>query len=214
MTKWDRWTLYLVTDRQFAKETDSLSFLLKTVKSAIKGGVTVVQYREKKLPTRKMLEEAEELKKLCKSQGVLFLVNDRIDIALAVDADGVHLGQDDMPAHITRKLLGKSKVIGITVHNEEELKNAENEEIDYVSFAPVFATSTKPDHQTPLGIEKLKELASMTNLPVVAIGGINKDNAHQVFQTGVNGICVVSAIMGAQDPEKATRELLKRYKSG
>ncbi len=213
MKKWNKWTLYLVTDKRFMKEPNNLSSFLQTVESAIKGGVTVVQYREKNLPTRKMVEEAAKLKELCKSYGVLFIINDRIDIALAIDADGVHLGQDDMPVNIARKLLGKNKIIGITVHNEKELKDAESEEIDYVSFAPVFATPTKPDHQTPLGIQKLEKLVSMASLPVVAIGGINRDNAYQVFQTGVDGICVVSAIMGANDPQKAARELLKRRKS-
>ncbi len=214
MSKLGKWILYLVTDASFRKERSRIDFLTKTVGSAIRGGVSVVQYREKHLPTKKMVEEAKVLRELCRSNRVLFLVNDRIDVALAVDADGVHLGQDDMPVPIARRLLSGKKVIGLTVHNEKELREAERLGVDYVSFAPVFATPTKPDHQEPMGVEKLKKLVSIAKVPAVAIGGINIDNVEQVFRTGVDGVCVVSAIMGAPNPEEATRRLLERCGNG
>ncbi len=197
------WTLYLVTDSQVIKNRS----LIEVVRSAIKGGVTVVQYREKNLPTRLMLEEAKALKDLCIDFGVPFIVNDRIDLALAVDAEGVHLGQDDMPPEIARKILGSSKIIGLTVHNEKELIEAQKSPIDYVSFAPVFATSTKPDHQKPLGVERLKELAEKAKIPAVAIGGINESNIEEVAKAKIEGACVVSAILGSDNPEASARRL-------
>ena len=208
-----RLTLYLVTDGRFITPGDKRGSLVDVVKMAIDGGVTAVQYREKEANTRVMVNEAEVLRRLCADQGVLFLVNDRIDVALAVDADGVHLGQDDMPAPIARKLLGPKRVIGVTVHNLDELKKAEDEGADYVSFAPVFATQTKPDHQRPLGVKGLSELVRHASVPCVAIGGINESNATDVFATGVDGICIVSAIMGADDPKEAARNLLKSVKT-
>ncbi|SFM78640.1 thiamine phosphate synthase [Thermodesulforhabdus norvegica] len=200
--------LYLVTDNRFVPEGKSLK---DVVESAIRGGVTAVQYREKEASTRKMIEEAGELRNLCRSCEVLFLVNDRVDVALAVEADGVHLGQDDMPLHLARKILGSGAIIGITVHNDLERRAAEQNGADYVSFAPVFATSTKPDHQTPLGISGLEQLVRAATVPSVAIGGINLDNVEEVYKTGVDGVCVVSAIMGATDPELAAQAFLERY---
>jgi len=202
------WSLYLVTDRTVVGNRS----LIVAVEEALKGGVTVVQYREKHASTRVMLEEALALSRLCRSYNVPFLVNDRIDIALAVDADGVHLGQDDMPPAIARRILGSEKIIGLTVHNEEELVEAESQKVDYLSFAPVFATSTKPDHKTPLGIEGVAQLASKVSLPCVAIGGIKEHHVEMLAQTGIDGICVVSAILGSENPEKSARRLRDLWK--
>lgn len=203
-----RLALYLVTDSRFISGGKNL---LDVVEAAIRGGVTAVQYREKKASTKRMIEEAAELRGLCNARGVLFFVNDRVDVALAVEADGVHLGQDDMPLHLARKILGSRAIIGVTVHNDRERAAAEEGGADYLSFAPVFATPTKPDHQTPLGISGLKHLVEAATAPSVAIGGINLENAEEVYRTGVDGVCVVSAIMGAEDPELAARAFIERY---
>lgn len=197
------WSLYLVTDPNLSQSR----LLPQTVEAAVKGGAGIVQYRDKQAGTRKMVETAAALCDICHRLGVFFLVNDRVDVALAVGADGVHVGQEDMPAVIARRLLGKDKMVGVTVHNAAEIAQAEREGADYLSLAPVFATSTKPDHQTPLGPHGIKMLAAEVHLPVVAIGGINQSNAAEVIRSGVQGVCVVSAVLSADDPFSAAQTL-------
>lgn len=197
------WSLYLVTDSELAGGRS----LEEIVRAALEGGVGVVQYREKSASTRAMVEQASILARLCREKGACFLVNDRLDVALAVDADGVHLGQDDMPPFTARKLLGPGKLVGVTVHNEEEIAAAESRGADHLSLAPVFATSTKKDHQAPLGTEGLRKLVEQCRLPTVAIAGINASNASRVMAAGVGGICVASAVVGAEDPRRAAQEL-------
>lgn len=201
-------SLYLVTDREILGGRS----LLEAVEGALRGGVTVLQYREKSASTRIMVEQAGALRDLCWSYGVPLLINDRLDVALAVDADGVHLGQDDMPVSIARRLLGSDKIIGLTVHNEEELAEAGTLPVDYVSFAPVFATTTKPDHRDPLGIGGVAYLASRTELPCVAIGGIKEHHLEELLKTGIDGVCVVSAILGSENPEEAARRFISLWK--
>ncbi len=203
------WSLYLVTDPRLSER----SSLPLTVEAAIKGGAGIVQYRDKEAGTRKMVETAKELCDVCHQLGACFLVNDRVDVALAVGADGVHVGQDDMPVDIARKLLGKDKLIGVTVHNAEEIMKAEKEEADYLSLAPVYATPTKLDHQTPLGPEGVRTLSAQAHIPVVAIGGIDHSNVAEVVRSGVQGICVVSAILSAEDQLSAARELYNLVKA-
>ena len=203
------WSLYLVTDPRLSERRS----LLNMVEAAVKGGAGIVQYRDKESGTRKMVETAKSLCHVCHRLGACFLVNDRVDVALAVGADGVHVGQDDMPIDIARMLLGSGKLIGITVHNAEEIRQAEKEGADYLSLAPVYATSTKSDHQTPLGPEGVKRLAAMSHIPVLAIGGINHSNAAEVVRSGVQGICVVSAILSAEDPLSTARELYNLVKA-
>lgn len=197
------WSVYLVTDNGLRGERP----LEEVVRASIRGGAGVVQYRDKHSSTRMLVTTAALLRDICRQAGACFLLNDRIDVALAVDADGVHLGQDDMPLRSARKLLGPERCIGITVHNLEELKQAEADGADYLSAAPVFATTTKPDHQQPLGFEGVKQLALAARKPLVAIGGIDHTNAAGVIGSGANGVCVVSAVMAAVDPEQATRAL-------
>jgi thiamine-phosphate pyrophosphorylase len=207
------WSLYLVTDSRMADRRG----LVEIVAAAVRGGAGVVQYREKNASTRHMVETASKLVQACREKGVPFLVNDRIDVALAVDADGVHLGQDDMPVPLARRLLVPDRLLGVTVHDQGELRRAEEEGADHLSVAPAFATGTKPDHQTPLGVEGVRRLVGCARLPVVVIAGINASNAADVIETGVDGICVASAIMAASDPEGAARELLgivRRAKAG
>lgn len=203
------WSLYLITDRSILAGRN----LIETVRKALTGGVTILQYREKSAPTRVMIEEASVLRELCRSFDVPFIINDRLDVAIAVDADGVHLGQDDMPPHIARRILGANKIIGLTVHNEKELSDAHRLDINYVSFAPVFPTSTKPDHQSPLGIEGVRRLASLSRLPSVAIGGIKEHHLEALAKTGINGICVVSAILGSENPQEAAKRFISLWKS-
>lgn len=203
------WSLYLVTDSLFLGDRP----LAEVVREAVAGGATVVQYREKRASTRRMVVEAQELVAICRPRNVPFLINDRLDVALAVGADGVHLGQDDMPLPLARKILGPEKILGITVHNESELEAAEAQGADYLSLAPVFATSTKPDHQPPMGLQGLRKLAAKAHLPTVAIGGITRENAADVVRCGVDGICVVSAILAASDPRKAAGELVERVQT-
>jgi thiamine-phosphate pyrophosphorylase len=197
------WTLYLVTDSRLIGER-SLAWV---VEAAIRGGAKIIQYREKNSDTRRMIESAGLLCRMCRRLGAVFLVNDRLDVALAVDADGVHLGQNDMSVALARTLLGPDKLLGVSVQDAAAMDEAENQGADYLSFSPVFATPTKPDHEEPLGLEKVRELAGRSRLPTVAIGGINRTNVAEVIRAGVRGVCVVSAVIGAFDPEQAAREL-------
>ncbi len=197
------WTLYLVTDSRLVGHRP----LSEVVAAAIRGGAGVVQYREKSLNTRLMVESAAILQRVCRQLGAVFFVNDRLDVALAVDADGVHLGQNDMPVRLARRLLGREKLLGVSIQDTRTMDDAVNEGADYLSLSPVFATPTKPDHEEPLGLERVRALAGRSPLPVVAIGGINRTNVAAVMRAGVHGVCVISAVLGAPDPEQAAREL-------
>jgi thiamine-phosphate pyrophosphorylase len=197
------YSLYLVTDTELARGRS----LRQIVAAAIYGGVTMVQYREKNASTRRMIEEALELCQLCCSYNVPFIVNDRLDVALAVGADGVHVGQDDMPAAVARKLIGPGKILGVSVENVAQAQAALADGADYVGASPIFATPTKTDAPPPMGIEGLQELARGCTLPIVAIGGLNAANAAAVLRAGAAGLAVVSAIVSAEDVERAAREL-------
>ncbi len=196
-------SLYVVTDAGLARGRSHLEI----VRAAIAGSVTVVQYREKEATTRRMVEEAWELRALCREAGVPFIVNDRLDVALAVDADGVHVGQDDMPAFLARKLIGPERILGVSVSTVKEALQAEQDGADYISASPVFSTPTKPDAPQPTGLEGLRAIVATVRQPVVAIGGINASNAAQVIRAGAGGVAVVSAIVAAEDVESAAREL-------
>lgn len=199
------WTLYVATDSQLVAE-DALA---EVVEAALRGGAGVIQYREKQADTRRMVRVARDLGRVCRRRGAVFLVNDRLDVALAVEADGVHLGQQDMPVALARQLLGPDKLIGVSVQNARAMAEAEKEGADYLSLSPVFATSTKPDHEAPLSLEGVRTLAGASHLPVVAIGGINLTNVAEVIRAGVQGVCVISAVLTAPDPERAAREIYR-----
>ena len=203
------WSLYVITDSGMAGGDE----LFRIVREALRGGAGVVQYREKRASTGAMVREATVLKQICDEAGAVFIVNDRVDVALAVGAHGVHVGQDDMPVAVARRLMGTNRLVGVTVHNEAELRRAEADGADHISIAPCFATSTKPDHQSPLGPGGVAALAAKTRLPVVTIGGINASNAKDVAAAGVDGICVVSAVMMAPDPHEAARELVEMVRA-
>ncbi|HEY8425866.1 MAG TPA: thiamine phosphate synthase [Limnochordales bacterium] len=196
-------SVYVVTDRELARGRS----LESVVAAAIAGGATAIQLREKKATTREFVELAQALRGMTQEAGVSLIVNDRIDVALAVDADGVHVGQDDMPARLARQLIGPERILGVTAGTEEEARRAQRDGADYLGCTAVFPTSTKPDHREPLGLDGLERLARAVSIPVVAIGGIHAGNAADVLARGAAGIAVVSAVMAADDPEAATRQL-------
>lgn len=197
------YSLYLVTDRRFLKDRT----LKSAVEDSIKGGVTIVQVREKDVTTREFYKVALEVKEITDKYNVPLIINDRIDIAQAIDADGVHLGQDDMPIKLARKILGKNKIIGISVGNVDEAKEAEKDGADYVGIGAIFFTGSKKDIDTPIGTSGLKEVVESVNIPSVAIGGVNKENLSEVIKTGTNGAAVISAILGKENIEQAAKEL-------
>ncbi|KHD37731.1 thiamine-phosphate synthase [Clostridium acetobutylicum] len=185
--------LYLVTDRKVLKERD----LYKSIEEAIKGGVTLVQLREKEMSTLDFYESALKLKKITETYKIPLIINDRIDIALAINADGVHIGQSDMPLIKARELLGKDKIIGVSAHSIEEALEAERNGATYLGVGAIYNTSTKGDAQA-VGLEELKNIKNSVKIPVVGIGGINEENANKVIETGVDGISVISGILSAQ----------------
>lgn len=195
--------LYLVTDRDLAGERD----IADIVRQAVEGGVTMVQLREKKISTREFIALALRLKETLKPYGVPLVINDRVDVALASDADGVHIGQSDMPYGMARALLGPSKIIGLSVENFEQIEEANTLDVDYIGVSPVFATPTKTDTAEPFGLEGLKKAVEMSVHPTVAIGGMNEHTAADVMACGTDGIAVVSAIVCAPDPAEASRRL-------
>jgi len=183
---------YFITDKKLSRLGN-----ISDVKSAVKAGVKIVQYREKNADTKEMYAEAIKLRKICKN--IIFLINDRVDIALAAGADGVHLGQLDMPYQAARKLLGKKKIIGITVHSVKEALLAQKLGADYLGVSPVFQTSTKPDAKNPVGIGLIKRLRKRIKIPIVAIGGINLSNAKEVISAGADCICAISAVVSKKN---------------
>ena len=158
-----------------------------------------------------MYQEAFKLKQICKSRA-LFLINDRIDIALAIDADGAHIGTEDMPYSVVRKLLGNKKIIGLTVHNIEEAQEAERVGADYIGISPIFATTTKEDAGEPAGLDLIKRIKKSVNVPIVAIGGITLDNAPEVIKAGADAICAISAVVTKEDVRTEIERFQKYFK--
>ncbi|MBQ0078220.1 MAG: thiamine phosphate synthase [Bacteroidales bacterium] len=195
--------LYLVTDSGLAEGRS----LEEIVLEAVRGGVTMVQLREKHLDTRAFIEMAIRLKKALAPFGVPLIINDRVDVALACDADGVHIGQSDMPYETARALLGPGKIIGLSVENMAQVREANALDVDYIGVSPVFATSTKTDTARPFGIEGLRSAAEISRHPIVAIGGINAATAPAVLAAGADGLAVVSAIVCARSPRAAAQQL-------
>lgn len=197
--------LYAVTDRSWLGDKT----LAEQTEEALKGGVTFVQIREKELDREHFREEAEELKSLCARYQVPFVINDDVDLALEVDADGVHVGQSDMEAGDVRKKLGPDKIIGVSARTVSQALLAQQHGADYLGVGAVFATGTKLD-ATDVSYDTLKAICSAVSIPVVAIGGITKDNLMELKGSGIDGIAVVSAIFAADDIEDAARQLRTR----
>ncbi len=201
-------SLYLVTDRPLSKGRD----LHWIVEEAVKGGCTMVQLREKDCDTRVFVELAMRLKQTLKPYKIPLIINDRIDVALASDADGVHIGQSDMPYEIARKLLGNEKIIGLSVETLEEIDEANKLDVDYIGISPIYATTTKTDTLKPFGLNGLSQAMIRSKHPAVAIGGMNHKTAADVIKHGADGIAVVSDIVSAVSPKQSAEELLKIVK--
>ena len=197
------YSLYLVTDRALSLGRSNL----EVIQAAVEGGVTLVQLREKEATTREFYEEGLHIKDYLLSKNIPLIINDRIDIALALDADGVHLGKEDMPVDLARKTLGQQKIIGASVFTREEAKAAEILGADYLGLSPIFTTETKPELREQIGIEGIAPLKRAVNIPVVGIGSVNQANAYQVVKAGLDGIAVVSAICSQEDPRAAAQAL-------
>ncbi len=201
--------LYLVTDRQWLKDGETLA---RAVETALQNGVTCLQLREKTADFTEFLQLAKELKPVCKKYNVPFIINDNVNVALAVDADGVHIGQDDMGVKKRREILGPDKIIGTSAHNVQEALQAVEDGVDYIGCGAVFGSATKTDAGY-LGVEGLKEICNAVNIPVVAIGGINRNNVSQMADTGADGAAVVSRILARRDIAAATKNMLQKTKS-
>jgi thiamine-phosphate pyrophosphorylase len=197
------YALYLVTDRNLSRGRSTLEI----VQAAVRGGVTMIQLREKSCPTREFIDEANAIRNFLKSANIPLIINDRVDVALAVHADGVHLGQKDMPLATARRIVGSQMVIGISAESLDGAVEAEAGGADYIGVSPVHATPTKTDTAPALGLEGLRGIRRAVKIPLVGIGGLNAANAGEAIQNGADGIAVVSAIVSADDPEQAAREL-------
>jgi len=199
----DKVDLYFITDSKLTKKS-----VLDDVKSAVKAGVKIVQYREKEKSTKEMIEEAKRIKDICDKNNVIFLINDRVDICLAVNADGAHLGSDDMPYDAARKLL-PDKIIGLTAHNVEEAIEAEKIGADYIGVSPIFETKTKLDAGKPTGLQLIKEVKKRVKIPFAAIGGINLENLNSVLEAGAKSVVAISAIVTKDDVEGECKKFIK-----
>ena len=200
------YSVYLVTDHRNKTDEEFLNI----IEEAIKGGTTIVQLREKTASTKDFYQLALKVKEITSKYDVPLLINDRIDIAIAVDSEGVHIGQDDMPADIARKIIGEDKILGVSASTVEEAKKAEIDGADYIGSGAVFPTATKDDADS-VSKEELKEIVDSIDIPAVAIGGINLENAGTLKDTGIAGFSVVSAIMSADDPKEASQKLREIY---
>ncbi len=193
------YSLYLVTDRGLARGRSTLDI----VQAAVSGGVTCVQLREKHCSTLEFIEQALAIKAILKARQVPLIINDRLDVALAVAADGVHLGQNDMPLETAQKIAGPSMLIGISAESVQDAVDAEKGGADYLGVSPIYPTHTKTDTAPPLGLEGLREIRKRVRIPLVGIGGLNESNAAEVIRNGADGVAVVSAIVAADDPGTA-----------
>lgn len=197
--------LHVLTDT----ELQSRFTHVELVRMAIKGGADTIQFRQKRGATREMIEICREAKKLCGDAAVTFIVNDRVDVAIASEADGVHLGQNDFPIPLARKLLGKTRIIGGSAVTLDEVKKCLSEGADYIGFGPVYPTTSKDDAGPVTGIALLEEAAKAVSIPIIAIGGVTAENTPEVIRAGAQGIAVISAVCCQENPEQATRELLQ-----
>jgi thiamine-phosphate pyrophosphorylase len=179
---------------------------------AIRGGADTIQFRHKHGTTRELMAMARSVGDICRQSGVTFIVNDRVDIAFAVEADGAHVGQDDLPVPIARRILGSDKIVGVSAEAREHALRAEQEGADYIGFGPVFPTGSKPDAAAPSGLKTLQKVCQSVHLPVIAIGGITADNVEAAIAAGAHGVAVISAVCCAPDPAKATQELFERIR--
>ena len=197
---------YLVTDSDSSKNG-----IFSDVENALKAGCKIVQYREKNKSTKDMIEEVRQLKEICEGKAIL-LVNDRVDVALAAGADGVHIGQEDIPYETARLLLGMNKIIGLTVHNLEEAIEAEKLGVNYIGLAPIFKTDTKEDAREPIGTKMIETVRKNVSLPIVAVGGINKHNVKDVIDSGADSVVSIYAVLNSDNVYNEVSEFVKIIK--
>lgn len=193
--------LYAIIDNSIRPDFSNIEI----AKRVLSGGARVIQLRGKGLSSKELLSQAREIRELAKNSGAIFIVNDRADIALLSDADGVHLGQDDLPIVEARKILGKEKLIGISTHSLEQAIKAGSEGADYIGFGPIFETKTKANAEEAKGLIPLREIKKKVTIPVIAIGGITLEKLKDVMDAGADGAAAISAIIKAEDIEKATK---------
>ena len=206
MIKLDDIDFYLVTDSELSKKGT-----YSDVENALRAGCKIIQYREKNKSTRNMIEEAKKLKKICEGKAI-FLVDDRVDVSLSAGAEGLHIGQEDISYETARMLLGKDKIIGLTVHNLEEAVKAEKLGVDYIGLAPIFKTGTKEDARDPIGTEMIEIVRKNVILPIVAVGGINKHNIREVIEAGANSIVSIYAVLNSNDVYNEVSEFIRIIK--
>jgi thiamine-phosphate pyrophosphorylase len=199
------YSLYLVTDRKLSLGRS----LLEVIKPAVDGGVTVVQLREKEIDSREFYREALEIKEYLDGRDIPLIINDRLDIALAIDAAGVHLGQEDLPIGVARKILGPGKIIGASVFTPDEARQAEAMGADYLGLSPIFVTATKPELMNQIGVEGIGPIRVATRLPLIGIGSMNEANAFSVIRAGLDGVAVVSAICCKPDVRAAAEKIMQ-----
>jgi len=197
---------YFITDSNITKKS-----IFIDVKNAIEAGCKIVQYREKKKDIEEKIKEAKEIKKICQEKA-LFIINDNIDVALAVNSDGLHIGNKDISFENARRSIGENKIIGITAHNVSEAINAEKLGADYIGLAPIFKTQTKIDSIEAIGIKELESVRKNVTIPIVAVGGIKKENIKDVIKAGANSIASISAILNSDDVYNEVKEFCKLIK--
>ena len=200
--------LYAIIDNSLTPSVSNIEI----AKKVLAGGAGILQLRGKGLSSKELLEQAREIREIAREAGAIFIVNDRADVALLADADGVHLGQDDLPIAQAREILGREKLIGLSTHNLKQAIKAEFEGAAYIGFGPVFGTTTKADAEEAKGLQALREIRKSVNIPIVAIGGINIENVIDVISAGADAVAVISAIVKAGDIEGATRRFLEAFK--
>jgi thiamine-phosphate pyrophosphorylase len=196
--------LYAILDTSFSKSRSPITIL----REFLTGGVRLVQLRAKELPSADFFSLAKEARQLTREAGATFIVNDRADIALACNADGVHLGQDDLPLQAARRILGPDKVIGISTHDLDQARSAELNGADYIGFGPIFGSTTKDTGYSPRGLQMLSEIRAAVKIPVVAIGGINESNVAEVWNAGADAAAIISDLMGAKDVAVKIKSIL------
>ena len=195
--------LYIITDQRISHGKSHL----EVAEAALTGGATVIQFRDKEMEDSEAIEVCRKIYELTKKKGISFIVNDRVEVTRIVQADGVHLGQEDQSLDFARKILNQNQIIGISVDTAEQAIEAEKEGADYLGVGPIYPTATKLDAGRALGVTRLKEIKEAVSIPVIAIGGIDEDNLEEVLRAGADGVAVISAVVGAPDITQACRKL-------